>query len=358
MQRFTQFLGDIDNLAKTSAGNTKEYIHPRLKNLGSVSLVLIREAIAPVVFKNFEQEITDIEVETGGELYVRAVPNKFKYPERGRGLQILRAFKAGGNQPQNQTVLIQSKPGLTFDLNSFVFGDSVQKPDVLPVKAAVNYSDGLSVLPKFQCVGQTDHINAMEDGSLWDSETKKNSSNIFTRHFIKPGTLMVQVLSTRGCLLPPIGFDHLLLCIGLAGAYGGQTSVTGINIRTHILGIYGDKFEQAITSPYELVKTLPTDNPAVKNQVDKLRDYLHAQLETAHAVTMTGQEATAYQKKLLTRFEQEPAALATEYLAAHEKISQFFEAWFGKPPKEKKESEKKKEKAKGKNPASSEEDNE
>lgn len=355
MQRFTQFLGDIDNLAKTSAGNTKStYIHPRLKNLGSVSLVLIREAIAPVVFKNFEQEITDIEIEAGGEPHVRAVPNKFKYPERGRGLQILRAFKAGGNQPQNQTVLVfegtQGKPGKTFDLNSFVFGDSVQKPDVLPVKAAVNYSDGLSILPKFQCVGQTDHISAMEDGSLWDSETKKNSSNIFTRHFIKPGTLMVQVLSTRGCLLPPIGFDHLLLCIGLAGAYGGQTSVTGTNIRTHIVGIYGDKFEQAITSPYELVKTLPTDNPAVKNQVNELRDYLHTQLEKAHAVTMNGQEATAYQEQLLTRFEQEPAALAAEYQTTHEKISQFFEAWFGKPPKEKK--------AKGKNQALSEEDNE
>jgi len=330
MQRFKDFLGDIDHLWKKSAGSDKpEYVHPKLKNLGNVSIVLIREAIAPVVFKNFEQEITDIEITNGGESHVRAVPNKFKYPERGRGLQILRALKAGGNFPQNKTVLA-GKPSEVFDLNSIVFGDSVQKPKVLPIKAAVNYSDALSVLPKHQCVEETEHVRANEAGTLWDEEKHENSSNLFRRHFIKPGALMLQVLSTRHCLLPQIGLDHLLLCLGVAGTYGGQTSVTGINIRTHFVGIYGDTFEKAMTSPYQLVqKTLVQKDIALCRDVIALTEYLHDELFKAHTVSMNAKEATDYQQKLLTRFEKENGTLATEYQVAQEKIGAFFDGWFG-----------------------------
>ncbi|HEC84452.1 MAG: type I-D CRISPR-associated protein Cas7/Csc2 [Candidatus Parabeggiatoa sp. nov. 2] len=331
MQRFKAFLGDIDKLAAKSAGSDKpEYVHPKLKNLGSVSIVLIREAIAPVVFKNFEQEITDIEIESGGEPHIRAVPNKFKYPERGRGLQILRALKAGGRFPQNKTVLKGgNKPSDVFDLNTFVFGDSVQKPKVLPIKAAVNYSDALSVLPKHQCVEEIDHVRTNEAGTLWDEEKQDNSSNLFKRHFIKPGTLMVQVLSTRNCLLPLIGLDHLLLCLGVAGTYGGQTSITGINIRTHIVGIYGDNFEQAITSPYELVKSYPKDN--LCGHVQTLTDDLHKPLSEAHKESMDAKEATAYQQQLIARFEKDYTALKAEYQQAQNKIGAFFDDWFGTP---------------------------
>ncbi len=332
MQRFKDFLGDIDHLCETSAGIDKsEYVHPKLKNLGSVSLVLIRETIAPVIFKNFEQEITDIVIENGGEPHVRAVPNKFKYPERGRGLQILRALEAGGRLPQNKTALNEGQnPSEAFDLNSLLFGDSVQKPKILPIKAAVNYSDALSVLPKYQCVEETHHARVNEAGTLWDEEKQENSSHLFKRHFIKPSTLLIQVLSTHHRLLPQIGFDHLLLCLGMAGAYGGQTSVTGINIRTHVVGIYGDFFEQAITSPYELVKSLPKDDINVKHDIKALTGYLHQQLSTTHKASMDTETATAYQQTQVERFEKNHDALAKEYQAAQQKIGAFFDEWFGK----------------------------
>jgi len=338
MQRFKAFLGDIDHLWKKTAGSDKEYVHPRLKNLGNISIVLIREAIAPVVFKNFEQEITDIEITLGSDPHVRAVPNKFKYPERGRGLQILRALKAGGDFPQNKTVLA-GNPSKVFDLNSFVFGDSVQKPKVLPIKAAVNYSDALSVLPKYQCVEETDHVRSNETGTLWDEEKQENSSNLFKRHFIKPGTLMVQVLSTRHCLLPQIGLDHLLLCLGLGGTYGGQTSVTGINIRTHIVGIYGDIFEQAITSPYCLVQEIVNsdqDNQKLSCDLEALTAYLHDEhLSPAHQLSMNAKETGAYLQQLMDRFEQDNDALAAEYQAARKQIGTFFDEWFGITPETK-----------------------
>ena len=56
MNRFEPFLGKIDHLLDQSQKSEKEndvYCHPTLKNLGSVSLVLIREVIAPVIFRSF-----------------------------------------------------------------------------------------------------------------------------------------------------------------------------------------------------------------------------------------------------------------------------------------------------------------
>ncbi|MCB1810566.1 MAG: type I-D CRISPR-associated protein Csc2, partial [Candidatus Competibacteraceae bacterium] len=62
----------------------------------------------------------------------------FKYIERGRGLQILRALGVGGNLPQNKTVLYKGQaPSAAFDLNALVFGDSANQDNrVLPVRAA------------------------------------------------------------------------------------------------------------------------------------------------------------------------------------------------------------------------------
>lgn len=149
MENLSTYLADINELtAESSADGKKTYIHPKLKNLGCVSLVVIREAIAPVVFRNAEQEITDID--WLDDVFVRAVPNKFKYIERNRGLQILRALGVGGKQAQNKTALFKGQnPSDAFDLNTLVFGDSAnQENRVLPVRAGVNYSDALSMQNK------------------------------------------------------------------------------------------------------------------------------------------------------------------------------------------------------------------
>ena len=326
MQVLTPYLANIEQLTSTShIDDKKTYIHPKFKNLGCISVVLIREAIAPVVFRNAEQEITDIE--WLNDLYVRAVPNKFKYIERGRGLQILRALGVGGKQAQNKTVLYKGqKPSAAFDLNTLVFGDSANHDNrVLPVRSAVNYSDALSLKPKEQVVDSTFHNRAMEDGTLFDAETKKNSDNLFTRHFIKPGTLMVQTLSTRGQVLPEIGLKHLLLSVGLAGSYGGQTSVTGINIKTHIVGIYADSFEQAISSPYELLKVLADQADA---DLDSIKAALHTALQAQHSVAIQGDTAQAWQQSLIKAFEQTGSELEQEYKTAQPKVATLFDQWF------------------------------
>ena len=340
MERFIPYLADIARLTQDSQSDKKIYVHPALKNLGSVSIILLREAIAPVIFRNAEAEITDIEI--ADDAYIRAVPNKFKYPEKGRGLQILRALKIGGRMPQNKNALFKGqKPSDAFDFNTLVFGDSINHENrVLPVKAAVNYSDGLSLLPKALCVDETFHIRAAEDGTLFDAEDKKNTDNLFSRYFIKPGTLMVQVLSTRGRVLPLIGLRHLLLCVGLAGSYGGQTSLTGTNIRSRMVGIYGGKFEQAISSPYELVKKLRDAGEETLRDPERAIQALHKLLAPAYE-TLMGSEAAQDQLEALVSAFNEDGWLAAEYREAAPKVADLFDQWFGKDDARKEETGKK-----------------
>jgi len=329
MDRLTPYLAEIDHLTDTSTDGSKEYLHPALKNLGSISLVLLRETIAPAVFRNAEEEITDIEV--GEAVHVRAVPNKFKYPERGRGLQILRAYGIGGRSPQNRTALRKGEaPSEAFDLNTLVFGDSTtQENRVLPVKAAVSYSDALSLLPKHDCVEETFHNRAMEDGTLFDAAEARNSSNLFTRHFVRPGVLLLQVISTRGRLLPPAGLDHLLLCMGLAGAYGGQTSITGTNIRTHVVGVYAAPFERAETSPYLLVDHLTTHlSEAERGDVAAVTTAVDDHLAPLHRHTVSAADATRYVGHLVDRFEADDAQLREQYQTAATRAGAMFDAWF------------------------------
>ncbi len=328
MHSIHPYLGQLDQLTTESSDGKDTYIHPALKNLGAVSLVLIREAIAPVIFRNAEQEITDIDID--GEAFVRAVPNKFKYPEKSRGLQLLRAYGVGGRMPQNKSVFRPKQPiSEVYDLNTLVFGDSsTQDNRVLPVKAAVSYSDGLSLQPKYQCVDESFHNRAMEDGTLFDAADKKNSDNLFSRHFVKPGTLLVQVLSTRGRLLPPEGLDHLLLSVGLAGTYGGQTSVTGTNLSTHFVGFYAGRFERASTSPYQLVRHCRQHGVDLTDH-KALTQALHQHLAADHEANIPPDATQDYVAQLIARFEANDEALARQYQTTAKATAGLFDNWFG-----------------------------
>ena len=164
-----------------------------------MAVALVREIVAPTVFRNAEEEITDIE-DRDGVRRVRATPGKFKFGERGRGLLVLRAWNVGGRLPQNRTARWRSNAGRkALDLNTLVFGDSaLWGTRVLPVKATVQYSDALGTVPYRDAVGESFHHRGDETGTLWDAEGKKNTENLFTRYFIRPGTLLVQVLTSNG----------------------------------------------------------------------------------------------------------------------------------------------------------------
>ena len=321
------YMGNIDHmLATTIDANGKEYVQPALKNLGSIAIPLVREVVAPASFRNADPEITDI-LDLDGKRRVRAVANKFKYGERARGLQVLRFFGAGGRKPQNKTAFARNDPPSSgYDLNTVVFGDSAKHDKrLLPVKAAAQYSDALSVQPYTDCVDNTFHNRAAEDGTLFDAEEKKNSSNIFERHFLLPGTLLIQTISFNGKTAPPIALEHLLLAIGLAGAYGGQTSIYGVNVRNHVVGVYGSRFERDVASPYVALRTLDDDEePTAASVVEQL----HRQFDDVYTTSLSGTEAQDLQSEMIATLEANDPAMRKRYGDVDKKVGEFFDNWF------------------------------
>ena len=325
IDKLMQYLNDGDLVEEVVAANGKDtYLMPARRNAGHVAIAVIREIVAPTVFRNAEEEITDIE-DRDGVRRVRATPSKFKFGERGRGLLVLRAWNAGGRLPQNRTAVgDQMSIREAFDLNTLVFGDSAMwGTRVLPVKAAVQYSDALSTVPYHDSVGESFHHRGDETGTLWDAEGKKNTENLFTRHFVLPGTLLVQTLTSNGRQLPPIGLDHLLLSLGLAGSYGGQTSVTGVNVRTHIAGIFAARLETPMSSPYELLRALPETR-----SLDDLVSAVVQAMSEHYQVHADANEASTYQRQLVKAFEEDDPDLRKRYEEAAPKIADLFEQHF------------------------------
>ena len=326
LEKLKPYLNDGDLVEEVVAANGKDiYVMPSRRNAGHIAIALIREIVAPTVFRNAEDEITDVE-DRDRVRRVRATPSKFKFGERGRGLLVLRAWNVGGRLPQNRTAVGEGMPVReAYDLNTLVFGDSAMwGTRVLPVKAAVQYSDALSTIPYGDAVGESFHHRGDESGTLWDAEGKKNTENLFTRHFVLPGTLLVQILTTNGRQLPPIGLDHLLLSLGLAGSYGGQTSVTGVNVRTWIAGIFASRLEVPISSPYELLRTLPESVTSVEKLATAVADAMAGQYQ-AHA---GADEASEYQRQIVDSFERDDPGLRQRYEEAAPTIASLFERYF------------------------------
>jgi CRISPR type I-D-associated protein Csc2 len=324
---FKPFLGDLEAMTSTMTDGSKDYVQPALKSLGTVSLVVLREVISPASFRNAESEVTDIDV--GGHRHIRAVANKFKFGERARGLQILRHFNAGGNSPQNKTAFSGSeKPSARFDLNAFVFGDSANHgTKVLPVKASAQYSDAISIQDYAPSVDATFHNRASEDGSLFDAARKENSNNIFERHFIKPGTALLQVISFNGRTAPAEAISHLLLSMGLAGAYGGGTSIYGINVRNRVVGLYGGRFERDVASPYVAIAKL-REAGIDRNDVDAVHAALAALYAEAYPTAISGDAVEAMQKDQIAALEAGDAEMKAAYAATAGKLVSYFDLWF------------------------------
>ena len=321
------YLGNLDGLLSfANDRDGKSYAQPAFRNLGSVVVPILRETISPASFRNAESEVTDIGY--AGIRRVRAVANKFKFGERSRGLQVLRQFDAGGRHPQNRTVFGKdARPSTGYDMNTIVFGDSANHGNrVLPVKATAQYSDAVSVQDYAWATDVTFHNRSSEDGTLFDAQSKKNSTNIFERHFVKPGTLFLQTVAFNGRTAPVEALEHFLLCLGLAGAYGGQTSIYGINVRNRVVGLYAGKFERDIASPYVAIGKAGFDN---ESELDAAGSALNDLFGAVYPVQVGAEEVSALQTALIDAVETNDGVLRAHYGDAQVKTGAFFDQWFG-----------------------------
>lgn len=301
---------------------------PRLPEAQVIVIPLVREVIAPLLVRNNDADmITDQFV--AGQTRVRMIASKSKGVERRKGSQILRALgpEFGGWTAANKA-FVRDRAGEVFDLNDYVFGNSANGNGkaIYPVHAGVLYSDALSIQPALRVVDDVfRHGGISEDGGAFDAEKHKASVNIFTTRSVMPGTLFVQSLVIPGRRLTRGALDHLLLAVGLAGAYGGSTATTGTNIATHLAGLYWGKLERALNAPERMLRVeglVQASSAAaavacLQSAFDE--DY-------PHGVDAAGIRDYVY--SLVERFEREDAELVEQYRNAAAQMRDLFDAWF------------------------------
>ncbi|WP_200374639.1 type I-D CRISPR-associated protein Cas7/Csc2 [Thiocystis violacea] len=309
---------------------------PRLAEAQVVVIPLIREAIAPLLVRNNDaDDVTDLVL--AGKNRILMIASKTKGVERRVGSRILRALtnaegqSLGGRYPANKTMLSADNVRDAYDLNTFVFGDSAKdaKGDkaIYSVHAAVLYSDAMSIQPRAKSIyEQFRHGGIAEDGGSFDAENSGASSNIFTTRYVKPGTLFVQSLVIPGNRLTRAALDHLLLAIGSAGAYGGQTAITGTNLRTHACGIYWGRLEREINAPLRMLEQVDDDTAAPK--VETVRDRLAAAFANAYPHGCAPTDLDGYILELMQAFEQDDADLLDRYRTASIQLADLYQGWF------------------------------
>ncbi len=308
---------------------------PALPQAQCIVIPLIRETIAPLIIRNNDADmVTDMFA--ANQLRVRMIASKSKGVEKRRGNQILRSLGVGGKAAANKAYIKEKQPpSEVFDLNTFVFGDSANGAGkaIYPVHAAVLYSDALSVQgldqPLIDSVFRQGGIS--EEFVSFDAQTHKTSSNIFTTRSVLPGTLFVQSIVMIGKRMTREAFNHLLLSIGMAGAYGGATATTGTNLKTHLCGIYWGAFERSINAPQEMLIALGEQSkPTVADMVDKLEETFGE----AYQNTISASELDNHVNKLVQDFEINDSQLVKEYHQASEQMKGLFDAWFTPPTKQ------------------------
>ncbi len=302
---------------------------PTLPKAQCIVIPVIRESIGSLLIRNNDSDmVTDIYL--ANQLRVRMIASKTKGVERRRGSQILRSLDLGGKAPTNKSYIpANTKASEVFDLNTFVFGDSANTSDskICPVHSAVLYSDAISIQPSKLIIDDVFRQGGISDEFVsFDAETKKNSSNIFTTRSVLPNSLFIQSLVITGNRITRAALDHLLLSIGLTGAYGGATATTGTNLKTHFVGLYWGGFERAINAPSEMLQLIAEQQQA--NVTNIITDLNNAYCNNYPNHILTD-ELNAYIKNLIKNFEDNDKALIERYQQASQGVAKLFDKWFG-----------------------------
>ena len=300
---------------------------PKLPEAQVIVIPLVREAVAPMLIRNNDvDDITDMPL--AGKNRVLMIASKTKGVERRNGARILRTLGVGGRFPTNKTYIREDNIRDAYDLNTYVFGDSAKSAGggsaIYSVHSAVLYSDAVSVQSRAESVmDQFRQGGISEDGGAFDVETKSASSNIFTTRYVIPGTLFIQTLVMTGRRMTATALDHLLLAIGLSGAYGGQTAVTGTNLRTHLAGIYWGRLERPVNAPKILLEQLAETRNAAEIRAGL--EILFGQVYPGHCDSET---LSGHLAGLVERFEQDDPELRQRYQAAKQQMADLFASWF------------------------------
>lgn len=325
------YLADINALTEEYESK-KNYVSAARKNLNVITVTVVRETIAPIVLRQEDPE--PLTTEVGEQQVIRAMPNKLKYPERQRTLQVLRNFDLGGRMPQNRGFMPNNAhAGDYYDISTMLFGDSVMRANTpLSVTSSAKYSDALSVKAPHEITDMTFHQRSNERGTMYNEEEKKSSNHIFEMHVVNPGSYLVQNITFLANSATSELLDFFLMVLSAPISAGGRTSITGTNVKTHVACISASKFETEYNSPYKLVEQLLNPDSVANESIDtddvnSLKEQIVDIMTEHYPVVVNGNEIEEIQLHLNKCVET--GELPESFTNAQERYSEYFTAYFG-----------------------------
>jgi len=210
-----------------------------------IVLALVREIIGPFINRSEDPDET-ISIKIKGNRDVIEIPaRKFKSKEKLLGIRLCKAFNTIDfdyeyNDIKNSEML--KNP------NSALFGDTLVESGrgnqaMLPSR--VLYSSSYSIRPRIDLTRKLTHNALSGQGTMWDRNEGENRKSLFETEYIIPGAVFPSFITLKDPT--PELLYHFIMTLRET-SYGAQTSITGSNVKNHIVAVLACGIEPPITS--------------------------------------------------------------------------------------------------------------
>ncbi len=220
-----------------------ELIPPLAQNNAKrIVIALVREVIGPFINRSDDPEETIYVTLSDGRQVIEIPARKMKSKEKLLGLRMCRAF--GVVHSDYEYNAIKSKDMLK-NPNSVIFGDTVVGGEQAMLPSRVRYGSSYSIRERTDLTQKFTHNALSEARTMWDREKGRHRTSLFSTEYVKPGTFFSSFLVIDDPT--PEAMLHLLTCLKET-TYGAQTSITGPNMKNHIVAILACRNEPPVTS--------------------------------------------------------------------------------------------------------------
>lgn len=282
-----------------------------LDRANRIVISVLREVVAPFVNRSEDPDETVSLTLSDGREIIEVPARKFKSKEKLLGIRLCKAF--GKIDPEYEYNAVADIAQLN-NPNSVLFGDTVVESGrgnqgMFPSR--VLYSSSYSVRNKVDLTRKLTHNALSGQGTMWDRKEGKHRQSLFETEYVIPGTVFPSFLTLRDP--SPEMMYHFLRTLEET-SYGAQTSITGSNIRNHVIGILSCRVEPAITS-YTVSEEMGrlhgrtlselTSNDLIKEVKELILKYFQSYADNSKAVFLNEEKTSDFLKYIKSLKEDE-----------------------------------------------------
>ncbi|WP_302083590.1 type I-D CRISPR-associated protein Cas7/Csc2 [Salinibaculum rarum] len=198
----------------------------------SVTLILKRDVVTPVLFRNTEDERAEME-EFNNTLHAQVNGEKFVSKERQTGLDLLRSFDDSELIDPEYAYNEPTDMEETLNLGTLTYGIAGTGDNEFGIKSRV--IEGYTYTTDEYDIMDRETRNAVYESGTMQDEDHEQSSALFDHVTVDPGNSFVHFLTLEAGT--PAMLAYVLHNVLTTGVYGARETRSGRTIRNNILGV-------------------------------------------------------------------------------------------------------------------------